>query len=70
MYYDYEERKNKKMDSKAKHPFAITCRKCGGNDIVVIAFDYHELEIKCRDCGVCLDCGMYYTQAYDYSDMW
>ena len=38
MYYDYEERRNSKMDGKAKHPFAITCRNCGGNDIVVIAY--------------------------------
>ena len=47
MYYDYEEHNNK-MDGKSKHPFAITCRKCGSNDIVVTAYEYHDLGIKCR----------------------
>ena len=70
MYYDYEERQSKKMDSKARHPFAIMCRKCGSNDIEVRAFDLHNLEITCKDCGVCLNCGLYCTQAFDYSDMW
>lgn len=70
MYYDYEDRKSKKMDSKSKHPFAITCRKCGGNDIVVTAYEHQDLGIKCKDCGVSLWCGTYYTQEYDYSDMW
>lgn len=68
MYYDYEERRNNKMDGKSKHPFAITCRKCGSNDVVVIAFDHRELEIKCRGRGLILDCGTYYTTEYDYSE--
>lgn len=68
MHNDYEERKNNKMDGKTKHPFAITCRKCGCNDIMVIAFEYHDLGIKCRGCGYQLDCGIYYTKEYDYSD--
>ena len=58
-----------KMDGKTKHPFAITCRKCGGNDIAVIAYEHHDLGIKCLSCGCFLDCGDYYTQRYDYSDM-
>lgn len=72
MYYDYDDyegRRKNKMDGKSKHPFAITCRKCGCNDIVVIAFEHRDLEIKCRGCGFVLDCGDYYTQQYDYSNM-
>ena len=67
MYYDHEERKNNKMDGKLKHPFAITCRKCGCNDIVVTAYEYQDLGIKCRGCGYELDCGRYYTKEFDYS---
>ena len=68
MHNDYEE-KNNKMDGKTKHPFAITCRKCGGNNVAVIAFDYRELEIKCKRCGLTVNCGSYHTNKYDYSDM-
>ena len=69
MYYDYEERRNNRMDGKSKHPFAITCRKCGCNDIEVIAYEYRDLGIKCNGCGFFLSCGIYCTQQYDYSDM-
>ena len=69
MYYDYGERRSSKMDGKTKHPFAITCRKCGGNDIVVTAYEHLDLGIKCRCCGYELDCGRYYTKENDYSDM-
>lgn len=69
MYYDYEHQTRNKMDGKSKHPFAITCRKYGSNDVVVIAYEYHDLGIKCRDCGFHLGCGDYYTKKYDYSDM-
>lgn len=69
MYYDYEERRNSKMDGKAKHPFAITCRNCGGNDIMVIAHEFQDLGIRCRCCGYELNCGTYYTKRYDYSNM-
>lgn len=69
MYYDYEERRNNKMDGKSKHPFAITCRKCGSNDIKVIAYEYQDLGIECRSCGSYLNCGTYYTKVYDYSNM-
>ena len=66
MYYDhddYGERRNNKMDGKSKHPFAITCRKCGCNDIIVIAYEHQDLGSRCRGCGT------YYTKQYDYSDM-
>lgn len=67
MYYD--ERRNKKMYGKFKHPFAITCRKCGSNDVTVIAYDFRSLGISCNHCKYELDCGCYHTQQYDYSDM-
>ena len=51
MYYDYGDLRNSKMDGKAKHPFAITCRNCGGNDIMVIAYECQDLGIRCRCCG-------------------
>ena len=69
MYYDYEERRSNKMDGQSKHPFAMTCRKCGGNDVMVIAYEHQDLGIRCRDCGYELNCGTYYTKQYDYSDM-
>lgn len=59
----------KKMDSKKRHPFAITCRKCGSNNVMVIPYDYHDLGIKCKSCGFFLSCGVYDTTEYDYSDM-
>lgn len=61
-----------RMDSKKKHPFAITCRKCGSNRVIVYAYDYHSLEIKCKSCGFFLDCcefGYYDTEENDYSYM-
>lgn len=69
MYYDYKERRSNKMDAKTKHPFAITCRKCGCNDVVIVAYDHRDLGIRCRGCGYELDCGTYYTKENDYSDM-
>lgn len=54
------------MDSKSKHPFTIMCRKCGSNNVQVRAYDYYSLEISCRSCGFCLDCGMYATTEGDY----
>lgn len=40
-----------RMDSRKKHPFAITCRKCGSNRATVYAYDYQYLGIKCKSCG-------------------
>ena len=65
---EYEERKSK-MDRKTKHPFAITCRKCGSNDVVVIAYEYRDLGIRCRCCGSSVNCGTYFTKEGDYSGM-
>jgi len=71
-HYDWsrEERRVgiKKMDSKTKHPFNITCRKCGSNCVVVTACDFCDLQIKCKSCGASVKCGAYHTDAYDYSD--
>ena len=58
---------NEKMDSKRKHPFAITCRKCGSNRVLVIAFEYQDLGIRCKSCGAFVDCGVYDTDEGDYS---
>lgn len=58
---------NERMDSKRKHPFAITCRKCGSNRVKVIAFEYKDLELKCKSCGSYVDCGYYDTEEGDYS---
>ena len=68
MYFD-DKPKNHKMNGKSKHPFAITCRKCGCNDIVVIAYEYKDLGIRCRGCGYELNCGTYYTQEDNYLDI-
>ena len=62
-----EKRKNNRMDSKKKHPFAITCRKCGSNRVDVIAYEYEDLGIKCCDCGAYINCGTYRTYGGDYS---
>lgn len=53
---------------KPKHPFAIACRKCGSNNIDVFAHDNHDLSIRCKDCGLYINCGSYHTREYDYSN--
>lgn len=58
---------NERMDSKNKHPFAITCRKCGSNDVTVTAFEHWDLELKCNNCGKYVSCGRYNTLTSDYS---
>lgn len=58
---------NEKMDSKRKHPFTMTCRKCGSNRVSVIAFEFLSLEIRCKSCGAFVDCGKYDTEEGDYS---
>ena len=55
--------------SKKKHPFAITCRKCGSNRVAVYAYEYHDLGIKCKSCGFFLGVGYYDTEENDYSEM-
>jgi ribosomal protein L37AE/L43A len=57
-----------KMDSKKKHPFAITCRKCGSNRVMVSALEYYDLILKCEDCGTYVSCGTYYPHKADYTD--
>ena len=66
--FDYEETKSRRMDGKTKHPFAITCRKCGSNAVMVKAFDCCDVELKCKSCGNTLSCGSYHTDCYDYSN--
>lgn len=67
-YENTSEQPKRKMDSRSKHPFAITCRKCGSNDVSAIAYEYHELVIRCRKCNFTLECGAYHTLDGDYSD--
>lgn len=59
---------NNKMDSKKKHPFAITCRRCGSNSVVVYSFEYRDIEIRCKSCGNSISCGEYHTDRYNYSE--
>lgn len=56
------------MDGKTKHPFNIQCRYCNSNAVMVIAYEYRDLEIKCKSCGAFLSAGIYHTDKYDYSD--
>lgn len=66
--WDCGSKTKKKMDSKKKHPFAITCRRCGSNSVVVSAFDYGDVELRCKSCGSSCNCGCYITDENDYSD--
>ena len=68
-WYDEYDKHSKKMDSKSKHPFNITCRMCGSNRIMVVAAEYYDLVIKCMDCNKEINCGTYYTYQGDYSGM-
>lgn len=45
-------------------PFTIKCNCCGGTDVTVISFEYHDLGIKCNECGAYLDCGSYREKEY------
>ena len=56
------------MNNKTKHPFVITCRNCGSNNISVYAFDYEDVEIKCHECGKSIECRCYHMMSGDYSD--
>lgn len=60
--------KNQRMSNKRSHPFAITCRSCGSNSVMVIPYEYGDLGIQCRRCGKSINCGTYYTDEYDYSE--
>ena len=69
-YWDYDdEPRKRKMDGKTKHPFAITCRRCGSNSVKVIAYECQDLGIICNSRGASVFCGTYYTDRYDYSEM-
>lgn len=59
---------NERMDGKKRHPFAITCRRCGSNNCVIKAWDYHSLDITCKNCGASVNCGYYDTMEGDYSE--
>lgn len=50
---------------RKKKPFAITCRKCGCNHVIVMAFDRRDITIKCEGCGESHNCGFYDTGTHD-----
>lgn len=68
-YYNLNEQpREEKMDEETRHPFAITCCRCGSNSVKVIAYEYKDLCIICKSCGVSIECGTYHTDFGDYSE--
>ena len=49
---------------KNPKPFTVICNHCGSHDVTVIAFEYHDLQIKCENCGSCLNYGRYNEKEY------
>lgn len=45
-------------------PFTVICNHCGSNEVTVTAFEYHDLGIKCENCGSYLSCGRYNEEDY------
>ena len=45
-------------------PFTVICNHCGSHDVTVIAFEYHDLAIKCENCGAYLSYGRYNEKDY------
>ena len=54
MYY-----RGKSKEEVKEVPFKVTCTNCGSHNVDVIAFEYWDLEIKCKSCGSYLSCGKY-----------
>ena len=50
--YQYRKGKTKK---ECKAPFEIKCSNCGSHNVTVTAFEYRDLEIRCRSCGNVID---------------
>lgn len=60
--YQYRKGKIKKED---KAPFEIKCSNCGSHNVEVVAFEYRDLQLKCRSCGSCIyDIGIYNEMTY------
>lgn len=55
------------MNTKKSHPFKIKCRNCGSTNVTVKAFGFTDIEIKCLDCFMSVECGHYFPGG-DYSD--
>ena len=53
---------NGKMKGKTEKPFAIVCRHCGSNHVVVTAYEFRDLGFKCMKCGYTFECGVYNTE--------
>lgn len=53
------------VKNKLEAPFIIQCTNCGSHNVDVLAFDNHDLEIKCKQCGSYLDIGTYNETTYE-----
>jgi len=49
-------------------PFTVICNNCGSHDVTITAFEFHDLEIKCRECGAYLSYGSYNENEYYEED--
>lgn len=60
MYY-----KGKTSEELNSAPFTVVCNNCGSHDVTIVAYDYHDLGIKCNRCGAFLgDYGKYNETDY------
>jgi transcription elongation factor Elf1 len=60
--YQYRKNVNKKEN---KPPFEIRCTNCGSHNVTITAFEYRDLEIRCRSCGQSADdIGVYNEMNY------
>ena len=44
-----------RINKEYKAPFEIRCANCGSHNVTIVAFEYKDLELKCRSCGSCVD---------------
>ena len=58
----YTEEKNEK---KNEAPFEVICSKCGSHNVNVAAFDFLDLEIKCKNCGNHIVYGCYNEVSFE-----
>lgn len=60
MYY----KGRSKEEVEKEVPFEIICTNCGSHDVDVVALEYHDLDIKCNNCGSYLSHGRYNETKY------
>lgn len=56
--------KGRNVKEEKPKPFTVICNNCGCHDVTVTAFEYFDLEIKCNNCGSCLNYGRYNERFY------